>query len=574
MRVRVFLWLLPLWALSVPSSLPSPRWSIHTHPGLLAGLKHKDFLSHNTSPLDIVTLLEKQSFTHEIESFLDLCLKKGISEVIVDGVQPELAGIYFRSPYLEHLGWKPLYDVLELLRRKAGPRNIEVGISLSELGVHARGFYGRDPTLQHPLDGVKKLTEPDLRPFLSELVERYPLHSVTEEEFPPSWFPHLQELSRKHGFRYIHRAHTDDIVTLASAGQRSTPLEAYSGIKVLSSRDYSPLVSREEENSVINGLLPLIVPGHRRLVETSPWFSGRLFMENLILFRALDTAPEEVTLLMGPGDLLALSPDILRRASGLHNAFNPKARLLNLVVSGKPRQRLDPGHVAWLHLVANLEPILLGAQAAGLRPALTAAPLPEAAAYYVYLAGPTGADWIQLERILTNMEGKPVILQLGAPVSEDLVWRILRFLGVSGGAWRQAALPGSGFYRTQKVAFQGIDLYQGNLPTGYLDFQAQPQSTLMTDLTRVPMIYRHPDVPQRFFINGNLLNREMAFPISQLLADAKGLQKPATCLIGVGKRTAFWALQDTEVDWVHPETGIRLVLEMKKTASISNKAWR
>lgn len=566
MLARLFLWLLLFGVLNATPPRSSLRWSIHTHPGLLAGLDREDLLDPAASPLRILPYLEKPSFTHRIESFLDLCLKRGIAEVILDGIQPELAGIYFRSPHLERLGWKPLFDVFEVVERKATLRKIEVGISLSELGIHARGFYGKPFASQgqHALDQVKRLTASDLEPFLSELLDRYHLHSVTEEEFPASWFSPLQDLSQKLGFRYIHRGHTDDIVAFSGVGQRSTPLEAYSTIEALSSRDYFPIISPGQENGVVNGSLPLIVPSRRRFVETSPWFSGTLFMENLILFRALQTAPEEITLLMGPSDLQALSPDVFPRASGLRATFEPARPLLNLVISGKPIDRLDSGHVAWLHLVANLESILLGAHAAGLRPALTEHLLPEAAAYYVYLAGPSGSDWIRLEKSLTNIEKKPLILQLGAPPTEDLLWRILRFLGISEGTWRQEILPPIGVYRNQRVAFQGINLYEGKVPTGYLYFEPEPESLLMVDPTWVPLIHRHPKLPHRFFINGNLLHREMAFPISQLLADAKGLQNPAVCFISVGKKTAFWALEDTEVDWVHPQTGARLVLEMKK----------
>jgi hypothetical protein len=56
----------------------------------------------------------------------------------------------------------------------------------------------------------------------------------------------------------------------------------------------------------------------------------------------------------------------------------------------------------------------------------------------------------------------------------------------------------------------------------------------------------------------------MAFPLSRLLTNGKAFQKPAACLISMGKKTAFWALHDTEVDWINPRTGAGVLLEMKE----------
>lgn len=554
-RILLFLLFSHAWAFG-----QAPRWSIHTHPGLIAGLSHEDFLGRKMSPLEIPALLQDPVFVRRLESFLDLCVEKGIEEVIVDGIQPELAGMYFRSPLLETHGWKVLFDVFEVLREKANQRRLRVGIGFSELGIHSRGLYERD----YGLDKVKPLAVSELEPVLDDLVERYGLHSVTEEEFPSSWFLPLRQWAEGRGIRYVHRAHTDDIVSFAAAGERTTALVVYSGAQALSTRDYFPVVFAGQENGVVNGSLPLLMPGHARFVETSAWFSGPLFLENLVLFRTIDSAPEEFSFRAGPKDLEALSLRLRRRVNELVAAHDPAAPVLNLVVLGKPAERLDAGQVGWLQLVANLEPILLGAGAAGLRTVMTEKPVSEAAAYYVYLAGPHPEDWMGAENFLRGVEDKPVIVQLGAPLSENLLWRVMSYLEIREAHWQQEKLPTTGTYLNQRLAFQGIDLYEGNVPAGYLDFKTQPQQVLMRAETKlIPLIYRHPRSPI-YFVNGNVLHREMAFPVSQLLSNGRGLQKPAVCFIAVGKKTAFWALQDTEVDWIHPGTGLRLVLEMKK----------
>ena len=561
MRKIVCSVVLLLFCASAPSSalLQGPRWSLHTHPGLLAGFKRQELPTGTAGALAVVERLKESDFTQKLEQFLDLCVQKAVSEIIVDGIQPELKGIYFHSERLESLGWKPLYDLFELLCLKSAERDIQVGISLTELGIHARGFYEGE----FGLDAVRKITSQDLDPLFRELMERYPLRSVSEEEFPASWFVPVQGLAQQYGFRYVHRANTDDIVSLTGLGQRTTPLDAYSGLGTLSSRDYFPLVALGQENGVVNGSFPLIFPKHRRLIETNPWSSGKPFMENLILFRLLQTAAEEVTLLVGPDELSSLSYDLLVRAQRFLNLHDPSTPLMNLVVSGKARNRLDPGHVGWLHLVANLEPILLGVQAAGFRPLISEAPLRDAAAYYLYLVGPEVDDWIELERFLAGVEEKPVLVQLGGEISEELFSRVMTFLGIEKGQWRQGILPGSGLFRQQEVAFKGIDLYQGNVPTGWVHFEPKLAHLIMADSTSTPLIYRHPRISSRFLLNGNLLHREMGFPISQLLSDGKALQKPAICFIAVGKKTAFWALEDTEVDWIDPRTGEGILLEMK-----------
>ncbi len=542
-----------------PAVLQRPRWSLRIHPGLLVGLKRQDLTSGTASPLTVVERLKESDFTQKLEQFLDLCVQKAVSEIIVDGIQPELKGIYFQSERLESLGWKPLYDVLELLCLKSAEREIQVGISLTELGVQARGLYEGE----FGLDTVRKLTTQDIEPLFRELMERYPLRTVSEEEFPASWFVLLQGLAQQYGFRYVHRANTDDIVSLTGLGQRTTPLDAYSGLRTLSSRDYFPLVALGQENGVVNGSFPLIFPQHRRLIETGPLSSGKRFMENLILFRLLQTAAEEITLLVEPDELSFLSYDLLVRAQQFLNLHDSSAPLLNLVVSGKVESRLDPGHVGWLHLVANLEPILLGVQAAGLRILISEAPLRNAAAYYLYLAGPEVRDWTKLENFFTGVEEKLVLVQLGGEISEELSSRVMNFLGIEKGQWRQGILSDSGLFRRREVAFKGIDLYQGNVPTGRVHFEPKLPHLIMADSTSTPLIYRHPQISSRFLLNGNLLHREMGFPISQLLSDGKAFQKPAICFIAMGKKTVFWALEDTEVDWINPRTGEEILLEMK-----------
>lgn len=536
----------------------SPRWSVRTHPGLIAGLKHADYVHERISPADIPPLLEKPEFSNQIDAFLDLCVQKGISEVIVDALQPELAGIYFRSEILERLGWKPLPDVFGLLRSKAASRTIEIGMSLSELGIQARGFYSDE----YPLDKLQPLQRSDFEPFIGELVEQYGIASVTEEEFPASWLGPFQEASERRQLRYIHRGNTDDIVAFAGVGQRTTPIKAYNRLKILSSRDYYPLAFPGQESGMANGSLQLLfsIQGE---VEASPWFSGQRFLENALRFRALQFAPDEFVLLVGPDELAAVSPDLLRNVDEFHERHDSSRPILNIVIKGEPKERLDPGHIGWLQSVSNLEPILLGAGAAGFRTLLSATPLGEAAAYYVYLAGPSVTEWIELERKLAGVEKKPVVLQFGSAPSEDVFWRVMGFLEIKEGKWNQGILPTAGMFRNQKVNFQGLDLYEGNIPTGYVRFKPDLRSILMVDPGFVPLIYQHPKIATRFFINGNLLHREMAFPVSQLLTDGRGLQNPSTCFIAVGKKTAFWALEDTHVDWINPQTGENVVLEMK-----------
>lgn len=537
----------------------SPRWSVRTHPGLIAGLKHADYVSERISPADVPPLVEKPEFSNQIDTFLDLCVQKGISEVIIDALQPELGGIYFRSEILERFGWKPLPDVFDLLRPKAASRNIKIGISLSELGIHARGFYSDE----YPLDKLQALQDSDFEPFLGELVQKYGIASVSEEEFPASWLRPFQDASEKHQLRYIHRANTDDVVAFTGVGQRTTPIKAYNGLRILSSRDYHPLTFPGQESGMANGSLPLLF-ATKGEVEASPWFSGRRFMENALLFRAVQWAPEEFVLLVGPDELASVSPELLRNVSEFNGMHDPSRPLLNIVIKGEPKERLDSGHIGWLQSVSNLEPILLGAGAAGFRTILSVTPLREAAAYYVYLAGPSVTEWIELERNLSGVEKKPVLLQFGSAPSEDVFWRVMGFLEIKEGEWNQGILPAAGMFRNQKVNFQGLDLYQGHVPSGYVRFKPDLRAILMVDPGFVPLIYQHPKIATLFFINGNLLHREMAFPISQLLTDGRGLQKPSTCFIAVGKKTAFWALEETHVDWINPQTGENVVLEMKE----------
>lgn len=534
-------------------------FSIHTHPGLVAGMTREDFWSGGFSAQDVVSRLKEPDFSGRVDAFLDTCVQRGISEVILDVVQPELQGIYFRSRALEELGWKPLFDVLEVVTPRARSRNLRLGVSLTELGVHGRGLYDDE----YGLDRVPPLPAARLGDVLGELVKRYRLDSVTEEEFSAEWMSAARDASAGHGFRYVHRAGTDDIVGLTGVGQRTTPLAAYEGLPYLSSRDFFRLATAREETGVSNGTFALAVPGPRRLVQTSSWFSGDAFMRNLLSFRAVTSAPDEVTFLFGPEELRALPTGFLAQIDRLRSHYDPELPVLNLVVAGGPGTRLDPGHVGWLNLVVNLEPILMGTFAGAYRPVLTSRPLPDPAVHYIYLAGPEAADWMEIEKILLE-SGRPVLIQLGAPLPEDLLQRVLALAGVREARWRSGELPSQAFFRGHSLALRGPDFYQGNVPAGYVDFEAREDQILLSGTGGLPVIYQHPDEPERFFINGARLHRDVAFPLSQILTGGMGLQEPSSCLIGVGKRTAFWALEDTDVDWIDPRTGERVTLEMKR----------
>ena len=537
-----------------------PRFSIHTHPGLLAGLTWQDFRRANFAPTDMLDLLESPDFPPRVEAFLKLCGERGISEVIVDGVQPELGGIYFRSNDLEDRGWRRLPDIFSLLAERTNQHGLRLGINLSELGVHARGFFEDHPLLRR----ITPLDITDLEPFVKELRDRYGVESLTAEEFPVSWSCPLSQIAQQLGLRYVHRGNGDDIVTFAGADPRSTPAQVYPCLSFLSTRDYRYLASPEEPNGVVNGSLPLLMSGPDAIVETTPWYSGARFMGNLLRFRALQTAPQEMTLWMGPQELKQLPADLLPEVSQMRRLHDPSLPLLNLVVLGRPRKRLDGGHQAWLHLVSNLEPILMAGQAAAMRPVLSRRPLAGVAGYFVYLADPSPADWSELERFLESETSQPILIQFGAQARPEVQRQVLRFLEIEKGEWRSGIVPDFGLYRGQKVRVRGTDFYGGKVPTGSIHFAPDIEDVLMVDATRQPLLYRSRNRPERFLINGSLLHRGMAFPISQLLTDGKALQGPTDCFIAVGHKTAFWALEDTEVNWIDPRSGEGVSLEMKQ----------
>jgi hypothetical protein len=500
------------------------------------------------------------SFPARVAELADLCVERGVEEIILEGVQPELKGLYFRSPRLEEMGWQPLTDVLELVGAAAAQRSLRVGLNLTDLGLHARGLHDN----RVELESVRPLAIADLEAVCSDLAARYRLHTLAEEEFPVEWFRPLDQLGRRLGFRYVHRCNTDDIVSLAAASPRTTPLQAYGGTQVLCTKDYFPMVFAGTENGAANGSLPLLLANHRKMVETTLWFSGPLFMENAALSRALAFAPEEVCLWLTPEGLRSLPGSFFSRVREMRSLQEPSLPVFNLVVLGKPVQRMDPGHVGWLQLAANLEAITMAAQAAGFRPVMTDRPSSEAQAFYLYLAGAEFAEWEVVESFLTSLTSKPVFVQFGARPDGTVLDAVMRFVGVRQYVWQDTLLPAFGMCRGQRVSFKGADLYEGKVPTGYCRFQAESGSVLMVDLSGQALIGRHPKIPARHLVNGSLLHRDMAFPLSRLLTNGKAFQKPAACLISMGKKTAFWALHDTEVDWINPRTGAGVLLEMKE----------
>ena len=555
--VAVFTILFGIWLLASEEALP--RFSVRTHPGLLAGLTWQDFRRATFAPAEMLDLLESPDFPSRVETFLKLCGQRGISEVIVDGIQPELGGIYFRSTPLENRGWRPLPDVFSLLAASTNQQGIRLGINLSELGVHARGFLDDHPIVRR----IAPLSRPDLTPFLEELRHRYGVESVAAEEFPADWVCPLSKWAQQLGLRYLHRGNADDIVTFASADPRSTPTRVYPCLSFLSTKDYRYLSSQQDPNGLVNGSLPLLANGPRLAVETTPWYSGSRFMANLLRFRTLQAAPQEFTLWMGPQELEVLPSDLLREVSQMRRHYDSSLPELNLVVLGGPQGRLDAGHRSWLHLVSNLEPIVMAVQAAGMRPVLTHRPLPGVAGYFVYLADPSPDDWAELERLGAEASG-PVLIQFGARARPEVQRQVLRFLGIEEGEWWSGVLPDFGLYRGLKVSVRGTDFYGGKVATGSIRFTPDINDVLMVDAAREPILYRSRSRPQRFLINGSLLHRQMAFPISQLLTDGRALQSPSDCFIAVGHKTAFWALQDTEVNWIDPRSGESVSLEMKQ----------
>ncbi len=538
-----------------------PRWAVRVHPAVLAGFEYADMETGRISPADIVEKLKAPDFGNQLVSFLELCQRQGISEIILDGVQPELKGIYFRSPELESAGWIVLADVLRQLRTEAAKRDLKIGLSLSELGIHARGLYDED----YGLKAVKPLPLGGLASFLGSLAGTYSLASVTEEEFPALWFQPLLNLSQSLGFSYIHRVSADDIVTLVTGAQKTTPLRAFPPSLRLSARDIDPVLAPGVEAAATNGSLPLMLSSERTAVEVSDLHQGRLFLEGAILFRALQAAPEAFTLEASRETLTRLTPGLLKRATDLAGQHDASAPLLNLVVLGSPQAKLDAGQIAWLQLAANLEPLSLAFGSAGFQVRMTTRVLPDARAYYVYIAGDARQEWSEGQAALEKRSGDvPVFVQLGSEPQKPLLDELSRFLGFRSASWVNGIIAPIGLFKGRQITYKGPDLYEGHVPAGYLQLTVDPQQALMTDGSDNPLITVSSRVSSRFFVNSNLIHRDVAYPLSQLLSSGRGLQRPAACFIAVGKKTAFWALADTEVEWVHPRTGERLVLEMKK----------
>jgi len=554
----VLLFLLLLFPLSLFAE--SPRWTVRVHPAVLAGFEYSDLERGRVSPADLVAKLKTPDFGPQLDSFLNLCLRQGISEVILDGVQPELKGIYFRSPELEAAGWVVLADVLGQLRTQAAKQNLKLGLSLSEIGIHARGLYEDEYGLQ----AVKKLGLSVLEPVFRGLVRAYTLTSLTEEEFPALWFQPMLDLSQSQGFGYVHRVTADEIVSLTSGGQKTTPVHAFPKSLRLSTRDIDPALAPGVEAAVTNGSLPLMASSARPVIEVSDRHHGRLFLEGAILFRALQAAPDGFTLEASRETLARLTPGLFKRAADLSGQHDPSAPLLNLVVLGTPKERLDAGQVAWLQLAANLEPLALAYGAAGFRVRMTDAVLPDARAYYVYLAGDAREQWGVCQSALEQRSADvPIFVQLGSEPQKPLLDALSRFLGFRSAAWANGIIPPVGLYKGRQVTYKGPDLYDGQVPAGYLQLSVDPSQVVMSDGSRTPLITVSQRSPNRFFVNSNLIHRNVAFPLSNLLTSGRGLQRPAPCFIAVGKKTAFWALAETEVMWLHPRTGSRLVLEMK-----------
>ncbi|RPI28288.1 MAG: hypothetical protein EHM61_05700 [Acidobacteria bacterium] len=560
MRITV-LPLVLVFVLSCHLSAEPPRWSVRVHPVVLAGLDYADLERGRISPEELVQKLKAPDFGNQVGTFLDLARRHGISTVVVDGIQPEMKGIYFRSEELERLGWVVLANVLQVVKAEAAQRNLQLGVNLSDLGIHARGLYDQE----FGLDQVKKLSVAGLEPLCQGLFRAYALASLEEEEFPAAWFDPLVKLRQSLGFRYIHRASADDIVSLTSGGQRTTPLEAFPSSLTLSTSDAFPMLAPGTESAATNGSLPLMLQSEGCAIEVSDRYRGRLFMEGALLFRALQAAPGEITLNASRETLGRMSPALTQRAAELIGQHDSAAPVLDLVVLGKPKARLDAGYVAWLQLAANLEPLSLAFGAAGFRVKMTSRVQPDARAYYVYLAGDALQDWNDCQSALQALDREtPVFVQLGSEPQQDVQDALSRFLGFRSTAWVKGIVPPVGLYRGRQVNVKGPDLYGGNIPGGYLQMTVDGPQILMADLSRTPLVVASPRFPSRFFVNSNLIHRDMAFPISHLLASGRGLQRPAACFIAVGKKTAFWALADTEVEWVHPRTGARLVLEMKE----------
>ncbi|MFB3902212.1 MAG: hypothetical protein ACE15E_02060 [Acidobacteriota bacterium] len=538
----------------------SPRWAVRVHPAVLAGLEYSDLERGRVSPAEVVDKLKAADFGNQLVSFLELCRRHGISEVILDGVQPELKGIYFHSPVLESAGWVVLADVLAQLRTEAGKRDMKVGLNLSELGIHARGLYEQE----YGLEAVRKTPIGGLEPLFQGLRGTYSLASVSEEEFPALWFQPVLDLSRRLGFTYVHRVTADEVVNLTTGSHKTTPIDVFPEALVLSARDVDRVLARGVEAAVTNGSLPLML-SPTAAVEVSDLHQGRLFLEGGVLFRALQTAPLAFTLEASRETLTRLTPGLFSRAEDLTEQHDASAPLLNLVVLGSPRATLDAGQVAWLQLAANLEPLSLAFGAAGFRVRMTDRVLPDAHAYYVYLAGDAREPWSKCEAVLRQRDRDvPVFVQLGSEPLKPLLDELGRFLGFRSASWVKGIIPPVGVYKGRQMSYKGPDLYNGHVPAGYLQLAVDPQQVLMSDASRNALITVSLSAPRRFFVNSNLIHRDVAFPLSHLLTSGRGLQRPAACFIAVGKRTVFWALASGEVEWIHPRNGQRLVLEMKE----------
>lgn len=547
-------------ALVTPIQAKEIHWAVRVHPGVLIGLTQADLAPSGLAPDEVVERLRRDDVQTRVGDFVALCVRKGVSEILMEGVQPELKGIYFRSPRLEQLGWVPLVDALAVLQEQAGKRGVKIGLVLSELGVHARGLYGAD----FGLDGVTKLDLTGLETVSRGLKTQYQLSSILEGDFPAAWIAPFERLATQLGFRYIRSSSADDLVNLTEEGQRTTPLAAFPKSLTLATRDESPLISAEASSAVTNGSLPLAVPSEKPpAIELTARSSGWLFLEGGAFFRAAQAAPDSIIWSADREVLERITPALLTRAQALADGYDGNAPRLDLVALAHPAGRLDAGQQAWLQLASNLEPIFLFAGAAGYRVSLTGEIRPDARAYYIYLAGNAVEKWKQAEATLGTIADRPVFVQFGSAPTPEMLRAVSQFLGLPQAEWEAGIPPPVGVFRGRQLVFKGIDLYGGRIQTGFLRFQAPASSAPVRDSAGLPLIWMDPKAPLRFFVNSNLIGRDVAYPLSNLITSGRALQAPAACFISVGAKSVFWALGDTSVDWINPRTGDRISLDMK-----------
>jgi hypothetical protein len=560
MKRLVFLFSL-IVLLSAPLEAKEIRWVARAHPGMLAGLTDADLTPSGLSPDEVVERVRAPEFEGQVADFVDVCVKKGVTQIIMDGFQPELRGIYFRSPELEKLGWVPLADALGVLQAEASKRGLGVGLNLSEAAVHARGLYGAD----FGLDQVKRLSADGLASLARGLRQRYQLAAVFERDFPADWIALFERLASDLGIQYLRGVSADDIVSLCGEEQKTTPIRAFPQSLTLVVSDQFPLITEEVSNAVTNGSLALTLASNQPpAIELTDSPSGWLFLEGGALFRAAQSAPDQMIWAVDRDSLERITPPFLARIRALADSREASLPMMDVVVLGNPAGRLDPARVAWLQLASNLEPIMLGFSAAGYRVALSDEARPQAQAYYVYLAGDSIEQWKRTEEALSKSADKPVFVQFGSAPAAELLEAVSRFLDLPPSQWT-AGLPSPvGVYKGRQFTYKGVDLYRGRVPTGQLAFQAGSPHGLVSDLAGLPLIWANPKAPGRLFVNSNLIHRDVAYPLSNLITSGRALQAPAPCFISVGVKTVFWALADTDVEWVHPRTGKSVSLEMKR----------